>query len=107
MATLLQRYHVVDQEIKALEKIKKDLRTEIGELGIGSVPIDDDYRMSVTATRKFDPAIAKDLLSEDDYQRILKTTPDITLAKRVMAPEILDLAYVTTGETWKVVKRDD
>lgn len=107
MATLLQRYLAVDQEIKNLEAIKKDLRAEIGELGLGSTPIDENYRMAVSATRKFDPSVAKDLLSEDDYKRILKTTPDVTLAKRVVAPEVLDLMYKTTGETWKIVKRDD
>lgn len=107
MATLLEKYLEVDQEIKILEARKKELREEIGELPLGGTAINDEYRFAVSETRRFKPALAKDLLSKDDFQRVLKPTVDLTLVKQVVAPEILDLMYVSSGQTWKIVKRDD
>lgn len=107
MSTLLEQYLKVDQEVKTLEALKNQLREQIGDLPLGPVPINDDFRFAVTETRRFDPAVAKDLMTEDEYKRSLKTTLDGSLVKQVVSPEVYNLMMTVSGQTWKVVKRDD
>lgn len=106
--TPLEKYVAIDHEIKRLEARKKELRADIGELEVGGANVaDDNYRVSVSNTRKFSPVLAKKLLSEEDFKRILKVSPDVNLAKRIVSPEKLDEMYEVTGQTWKVIERDD
>lgn len=107
MSTKLQQYMEINDQIKALEKKKDELRKTIGELPIGSNVIDENYRMVVTETRRFDPLLAKTMLKPEEFERILKAVPDVNLAKRELAPKDLELLYKTSGQTWKVVARDD
>ena len=107
MASQLERYLALDQEIKDLTEKRKVLREEIGELDLGTNVINDKYRMVVTNTRSFSPLLAKGLLTADDYKRSLKTTVDVNLVKKLVAPEILDLMYETKSQTWNIKERDD
>ena len=104
----LEKYVAIDHEIKRLEAKKDELRASIGELEIGGANVvDDNYRISVSPNRRFDPVLAKKLMTEDDFKRILKTSPDVNLAKRIVSPEKLEEMYKTTGQKWSIVERDD
>ena len=104
----LEKYVAIDHEIKRLEEQKKELRASIGELEVGGANVvDDNYRLVVSENRRFDPVLAKKLLSEEDFKRILKTSPDVNLAKRIVFPEKLEEMYKTTGQKWLIVERDD
>ena len=105
--SLLEKYLERDEEIKALTAQKAAVRAEIGELSLGSTPINDDFRLSVSETRKFSPALAKKVLSEEEYNESLKTSLDLTLVKRNVSPKVLETLYEVSGQTWKIVARDD
>lgn len=105
--TLLESYQEVDEKIKALTKLKKDLREKIGDLQLGNTIINDHYRLVVTETRSFSPALAQKMLTEQEYAKILKAVPSLDLAKKTLAPQDLDTLYEVKGQTWTIKERDD
>lgn len=106
--TPLEKYVAIDHEIKRLEAQKKELRASIGDLEVGGANVvDDNYRVVVSANRKFDPVKAKRLLDPETFKKILKVSPDVSLAKKYVAPVDLDEIYTESGQKWTIQKRDD
>lgn len=104
---LLQRWNELGLEIKALTEKREEIRKAIGDLPLGPGIIDDDYRIIVTETRRFSPKLAKDLLTDEEYAKILVTKPDSALAKRKLSPEDYEALMAVSGQTWTAKERND
>lgn len=107
MSTLLERYRSIDSEIKELEALKKELREQIGTLKEGITTIDEDYYIEVVPNRRFDARLAKSLLSDEEYAKILKTAPDSTLARSVLSPQDYEVLMAVNGQKWTIRERKD
>lgn len=66
-----------------------------------------DFIVRVNRTRRFDPALAKKVLTSDEYAATLVTKPDSTLAKKVLPQDVYESAQKEYGWTVKVEEAKD
>lgn len=103
----MARVFLLRKQAKALEEEAKEIlerytfeRDEAFSAG--------DFIVRVNRTRRFDPALAKKVLTADEYAATLVTQPDSTLAKRVLPQNVYESTQKEYGWTVKVEEvRDD
>lgn len=80
------RIYTLRQSIKDMEEEVKELaQTHFGKREVDTY-VEGPFKVIVGRNARFDPALAKELLSEEEYNSILETKPSGTKAKALLAP---------------------
>ena len=81
-----QAIYLIRQQIKDLEKQASELSREF----FSNRPLDNyatqNFLISVQRNARFDPALAAEVLTDEEYEQVLVTKPDSTKAKDRLAP---------------------
>ena len=104
-AKILQRVYMLRAQNRANEAEVKSLLDSLGEMPLGK-DVAGDLIVEVSLTKRFDPGTAKKNLTEEQYQAILKPTPNAALAKALLE-EDYELTQRTYGVTVKVYPPGD
>jgi hypothetical protein len=81
-----ERIYMLKQQIDALEEEADALKKEFfAKRDVDTYP-EGPFKVVVGRNARFDPALAKALLSEDEYAKILETKPSGTKAKALLSP---------------------
>lgn len=82
------------QRIFMLKKAIKEMETEAADLAKEHFATRDvdtyaegKFKVVVGRNARFSPTLAKELLTEEEYNSILETAPSGTKAKKVLSPE--------------------
>ena len=81
-----ERIFMLRQQIKALETEADTLAKEHFAKRDVDTYAEGPFKVVVGRNARFDPALAKALLSEDEYNSILETKPSGTKAKALLSP---------------------
>lgn len=98
--------------IFALRAQIKSLEAEVSDLvgSLPAMPVDDyvvgDYLVKVGRTRRFDAATAKRNLTPEQFESILKPTPNSALAKALLDSDY-DLTQKDYGVQVKITRPED
>lgn len=84
------------EQIEALEHEREIRRTEFfeyyqGILETGQKYPAGNYIIGVQRNARFDPAQARRVLSDSDFEMILALKPDGAIAKKVLAPAVYEM----------------
>ena len=82
-----QRIYLIQQNIKALQDEVDTLKEQHFVGMTQDAYMYGDYHVSVQPNRRFSPALARKVLTTDEYAATLVTKPDTTKARDVLPPE--------------------
>ena len=101
---LVRRAFEARAEAKRLTALANELLDELGlddydTYGFG------EYVVTVSPTRRFDPGLAAQVLSSEDLNSILKTTPDAALAKKNLPPRLYTMCQTESSTPTRRIAR--
>ena len=84
MSNLVDELALVRAQIKDLEATEKSLRDQVVEqYGAGSQPV-GDYLLSVSESKRFDAALAKEVLTESEFESVSVREAKSALVKTLL-----------------------
>jgi hypothetical protein len=101
----IRRIGLLRASIKAQQEEVNDLLASLGALEVGR-SVHGDWILDVSPTKRFDAATAKKNLTPEQYESILKPTPNSALAKALL-DEDYDKTQKNHGYTVKVYRPSD
>lgn len=94
------------EQAKAHEETAKALLDSLGELAIDDY-VAGNFILRVSPNRRFEAATAKRNLTPEEFEAILKLTPDSALAKAVLDPETYRLCQREYEPKRTIVRVED
>lgn len=101
-ANLAARLVAIADAKAELDAEADEIKAQLRDLGPGSHAA-GDYKVSITVQRRFDPALAKQVLSDETFESLC-TAFDTKRAKQILAPAIYDACMSESGDPRVVVK---
>lgn len=84
MKQTLNRLRAVRDEIKSLEKVEKDILSELADVEYDDYILEDGTIATAQPNIRFNAAAAKKNLSPEQFKSICKATPNAALAKALL-----------------------
>lgn len=81
-----QAIYLIRQQIKDLEKQAAQISQEFFTKRDLDNYVEGEFLVSVQRNARFDPALASEVLTDEEYEQVLVTKPDSTKAKDALAP---------------------
>jgi len=98
--------YLVKKQIDALEQRYNDLLDSLGSLDSKNYPA-GEYILQVRPTLRFDAATAKRALTPAEFESILVSKPDSTVAKKVLGEDRFKVTQKVYGQTRTIVPVTD
>jgi len=107
-AQAAKRIRALRAEIKSHEIEVKDLiSTHFSSLHEGESENAGRYIVKATPNVRFDPALARKVLTEEEFESILETAPSSKKAKELLAPVKYAMLQKTFQPTIKIVDPEE
>lgn len=81
-----QAIYLIRQQIKDLEKQAAQISQEFFTKRDLDNYVEGEFLVSVQRNARFDPALASEVLTDEEYEQVLVTKPDSAAAKDRLAP---------------------
>jgi hypothetical protein len=105
-ADKIKRAYWLRQQAASLTAEADEILDGLGELPTGKYPA-GEFIFQVTPTVRFDASTAQRHLSPDEFESILKRTPNAALAKALLGEDRYKATQKVYGQTRKIIPVTD